>query len=211
MGLAWASPAAAETTGAIDLGLRVAAALPVGQWQQDQPLAHLQTLAIPLQFDANYRLSHRLRVGLSLAYAYGVPATPAGSAGVHSEAASAVRVMASAHYHTAPFASIDPWFGASLGVNWMRGQRSVETLGAFDRTATSVTVPLIDLQGGVQWKLTPDLYLGPYVSVCVGQASSVDTTTGSGVVAQTTSQPIPTGQRTVHLWLVAGVALQYSL
>lgn len=210
--LALCTAPVASALDAYDIGLRAAAALPFGEVRRGESMADSQSAALPIQFDGFWRQTNRLRWGLSASFARGIlpTATPADTA-TRSATTETLRAMASVQYHTAPFASIDPWFGASLGGAWLDRDKTVETIGALVHTESRTFAPTLDLHGGVQWRLQPDVYIGPYAAVSLSQALSTQSVVTSGALVSSTSEQFSGEQRTLHVWLAVGVALNYGL
>ncbi|MBI5610611.1 MAG: autotransporter domain-containing protein [Deltaproteobacteria bacterium] len=209
--LLWALPARAA--GAYDIGLGAGYALPVGDMTKGAALADQAAGAVPIQVDAVYRYTHRVRFGVTGSYGPVPPGTT--TAGLHAANQWRMTVGALGEYHWAPFAGQDPW--VSLSVYWTQLDQQItrEDLGKFVKTQTVSQSPLsAEVRGGYQFSLMPDLYVGPYVSAAIesytSYTASSSTSGSSATTAATTSADVPSDQQTWHAWFGFGITGRYG-
>ena len=100
------------------------------------------------------------------------------------------------HIHILPNGTFDPWFGIGGGAEWLNGAAGIHASGP----------EYINLQLGLDGKATPDLGIGPFVMVTVGEYQ--------GMSASILNQGTPSGAAvtpSVHGWLILGVRMAWDI
>jgi outer membrane protein len=152
---------------------------------------------VPLQVEASWRITPALSAGLYWSYGFGTKGSQL-DALVCSNASSCsglydMRLGAQAAWSFGPTGPVEPWIG--LGAGWeaahFEAKNASFPTGApppFDRTPPDELGGTLrgwelSLQGGVDWRATSALALGPFVQVQVGQCRVQDVTyLGPGTV-----------------------------
>lgn len=166
-----------ERSSGFEHGLRLGVSLPVGQTDEGNPLrsgdlSGVVALRVPIWLDIGYRLNPSWWVGLAPELGLG----PEGSDcdDDHRCEWSDLRLSAQAIYSISPNSSSDPWIGAGLGWESLRGS---VTLTATDPSSDQEVAlrlrevlqgPQIFAQGGMRFDLGESLKVGPYLSASAG-------------------------------------------
>lgn len=142
---------------------------------------------IPFQVDVGYRFDGNWFAGAYFQYGIGFIKDEACGGGA-SCSATDLRFGIEGQYHLMPGNQIDPWVGLgvgyeSVGVSASEGGLSI---------STSVTgLEFANLSLGGDYRVSPNLGVGPYLGLTVGQYSSAFDT------------DIP--EKALHMWLSIGV------
>jgi opacity protein-like surface antigen len=195
-------------TSGFSFGLRVGYGIPFGEAAEGSDLSDTVKGSVPIFLDAGYR-------GLGIANLYlGVFGTwgpaflsdtscPSGA----SCSAGVLRFGANARYHVAPLDTLDPYLGLGVGYE----------IVSFSAEASGKTVDgsykgfeFVELQGGLDYKVTFAVRIGPFANFAIGQYSSGDFQIPNGTGGTTQfSGDIP--KTSLHEWLILGVRGQYDL
>jgi hypothetical protein len=159
LAVALLAPAAAHAQ--LELGARIGWAVPAGHAYSGSNLAALVNGALPLQLDVGYRLTPALSVGAYASWALArVDAHVTEAAGV--KGASVLRAGLRVSYALLDLSpTLVPWAG--LGAGYQR----LNLDAASDFTYTGWDVALVEM--GADWKVSPSLRAGPFVSWSLGR------------------------------------------
>jgi hypothetical protein len=117
--------------------------------------------------------------------------------------ASDLRFGVQGQYHLSPVETLDPWFG--LGIGYESASMTAKAGGQEAKTSYS-GLEFLNLQAGLDYKLSPAFGVGPFLSFSLGQYSSYDVTVpGMGKL----SGSIP--EKAMHEWLTIGVRGAFTL
>jgi hypothetical protein len=138
----------------------------LGEQARSGALRGIGGFRVPIALDLGYRTSRSWWLGVEAGAGLG----PAGDDCVADTECewSSVRLGAQAIYQFEPGASTEPWLGAILGYEWLRGSVTrVLTVGGEDypiKARELLGGPLLSVEGGLQFELADALRVGPYVS-----------------------------------------------
>ncbi len=176
----------------VSLGVRAAWGIPVGNLDSGLSAGSAFTGALPLQLDLGYRFDRHFSAGFYFSYAPGFAndCPPGGTC-----SATSTRFGLQATYTLDPQGSLRPWFGISVGYEWISLEQTVAGLTASD---TLSGFEWANLQVGGDVALTARLFLGPYAAISFGTLSNSDA--GS----------IPASERRLHEWITVGLRAYYE-
>lgn len=196
----------------VRFGLRFGYAFPMGgigtlTGGQSLSLSSSYNGLIPIWFEAGYRISKRITVGLVFVYSF--PSLVCGTEGGldYECSGSNVRLGLQGQYELSPLdlgpvKKTIPWFGLGVGYEWA----SAEFIGGGLVTNYSLSgLEFVNLQGGVNVPLFAALTAGPFLSFSLGQYSS-----------RTRELSTPDGRNfddssPLHMWLTLGIKGEYTL
>ncbi len=189
----------------IEIGLRTGYAIPLGSVAKGHDLSDAITGAIPIWFDAGYRLLNpNLFLGAYLQYGIGFlpSAASADGCGQNGLSCSVNLLMygVQAHFHLAPYQALDPWLGVAFGIENIISGVSQGTTSA---SVTDSGLDYVTFMVGADYKPTPNFGVGPFVNFALGQYSD-GSVSGPGN-AQTQSASIP--NPALHEWLMIGIRI----
>lgn len=152
--------------GGFEAGLRLGYGLPMGDAAKDAKLSDMYSGMIPIWLDLGYRIDPSLYAGL---YAqYGIASVKDCPSGV-SCSGSDIRFGVMGAYHISPEESFDPWVGFGIGYEMAKVKMSA---GGQDASATAKGLEFANLQVGGDYKVSPTMGIGPFLSFSLGQYSS---------------------------------------
>jgi outer membrane protein W len=198
--------ASAQEAGGFEVGLRTGYAIAMGDSAKNSPLSDSVSGQIPIWLDAGYRINPSWYVGAYGQYGFGMVASKvkdACAATGRSCSAHDIRFGANVHYHIMPAESFDPWVGLGLGYEIMSTSSSGG--GGPDGSSSAKGFEFLNVQVGGDYKVTPQLGIGPFVSFSVGQFSSASASSAGVEV----SGDIP--DKGIHEWLTLGVRGVYDV
>jgi hypothetical protein len=214
-GLALLGTASPASAGGFELGARLGYGIPRGRIDGDARLSRRVSGMVPLQLDLGYRGSPAFSIGGYVMYGVGFVSEYV-SRGCHgyddrpgfrgSCTAHDVRLGVQVQYHFLPKKELDPWLGAGLGYEWLTRatEQSFDGVG----TETSITVKgfeLINLQGGLDFKVAPGLALGPFLFFSIGRYTSLSGSCSGNTCDDFTPRGDDPGDDATHYWLLLGV------
>ena len=186
------------------LDVKVAYAVPVGNvwgsstWDEfgyhpAWPMSGAWTGAVPLEVAGRYRFTPGLSAGVYFQWG---PAFVTSSAfnGIAGTSGYDMRVGIEAVYGFMPEASWNPWVSLGTGWEWTQyaGQGASVTMSGWE---------FLNVQAGVDFRLSSTFGLGPYVGFLGGNYTNISAT-GS---AQGWGGAIPSGGRAFHGWIQFGL------
>ncbi len=181
----------------------------LGQQIRSGALSGIGSFRVPIGLDLGYRTSQRWWWGLEAGAGLG----PAGDDCVDGATCewSSLRLGAQAIYHLDPASSIDPWLGAVLGWEWLRGSAALsvpyvdaageEQLGVA-KARELLGGPQVALEGGLSTALDDNLALGLFAAAAAGMYLSDDFDCPAQLGCPTDSS---VDDKKVHVWLGLGV------
>ena len=191
----------------IEVGLRTGVAIPLGNMQESLPLSDTIHGAIPIWIDAGYRLHPNAMIGAFFQYGIGLVNSDGTALGAKicgsSDNCSVSDIMFGLqfHYHLMPEQTVDPWGGVGFGYEIL----AIDDPGTANSTgvggASYSGFQFANLQIGVDYKLRPNLGLGPFVMFSLGEYSGCSYT----VLGNCTIQ-----SRALHEWITLGFRLAYE-
>lgn len=212
------NPARADATPTgIEVGLRSGYAIPLGNLAGAPSGATAPNLGdtisgmVPIWLDAGYRLNPNMMIGAF--FQYGIAFANTGNKSFLAQCAnSAVSCSANDlmfgaqfHYHLMPDQTIDPWAGIGIGYEIlnMSGSQGGQSLGS----AAFNGFQFVNLQIGGDYKVMPNLGVGPFVMFSLGEYSGCSLNGPNGQSAGTC-----TIQNTaMHEWLTFGIRGAYDI
>ena len=200
-----AGASTSDAEGKFVLGLRLGFGLPLGDAAKDGPMSDYASGQIPIWVDAGYMVTRNIMVGLYCQFGIGLVSSkfkdnlPAGV----STSAYDLRFGAQAQYHVMPGQSMNPWFG--LGFGYELGGVSASR-GGVEESISGSGFEYVNLQGGLDFRVTSYLGIGPFVSFSLGEF-------GSYKISQTGSadQSGDISDTAMHEWLLLGVRGMFKL
>jgi hypothetical protein len=172
-----------------DLGVRLGYAIPMGDILQDASIGDLMSGAIPVIIEGAYRATPNFSIGALFqgAFAQTKNCDPGASC-----SATIYRFGVEGIYTARGDGTFDPWFG--LGVGYEQMNLSVSSGG----TSNDLDVHGFDatLQAGGEHRVGPQVAIGPFVSLSIGQYGTLS----SGGQ----SADIPGDATRMHEWLQFG-------
>ncbi|HSN92476.1 MAG TPA: hypothetical protein VLS93_14690 [Anaeromyxobacteraceae bacterium] len=190
-----ALPATAAGRGAVELGARMALALPFGDAEPGAPLADAVSGQLPVWLEVSYRFAPRLALGAFGSVAPGLPGD--GLSGACDRTGSPCRSLGlraglQATFELRPGARPAPWIGLGAGVEWLRSSAGSTThVWSGWEWAT--------VQGGASWPVGGVGALGPFLAAGLGRYGRRAIAEGGGSAAFGVSDPA------VHAWAQVGV------
>jgi opacity protein-like surface antigen len=191
--LAVALPARADEAGraGFSLGARGAYAWPFGDVVSGVQADDVFDRMIPLWVDATLRLGGGVEIGPYFQYGWGK-----GKSGAPDF--TDMRLGAQLNYRLTPAGGLTPWLGVGVGWEWLNADTPRNDLNA---QVTDPDLSGLDfmVQGGADFRLSPNIALGPFVAFTVGRFSSGDAFDVAG------------RSKAWHEWLQVGAKLTLDL
>jgi len=217
----------------LTLGARAGLALAVGSAQKDLSMSSAVWGALPVVLELGYRFTDRISAGIyfQAGYAGGSVKLCEGlrtqlilststrytpSAACSVTGGYALRVGLEGLYRLPlPGRTLVPWLGLSVGAEYVSTSVQVKEFGQISNGTYKWDGPeYLGLQGGVEWPLSPGLAVGPYAALTLSRYTSQSLAVsgnGAGVVSGANGRSLPSDERTVHSWLMAGVKGTFDL
>jgi hypothetical protein len=190
-----------QTTGATSVTLNgITASVPASD------LSSSVNGQLPLWLDVGYRISPEIYVGGFLQFGVIFPANnQTTGCGQNGQSCGGNDVLAGVdfHYHFLPKTSFDPWAGVGVAYEWLNtssssgGQSSGGQLAGWQ---------YVNFQLGGDYKIAPNIGIGPFVMLSLGQ---YDSYSFSGSQGASTSGDVPS--KALHEWLTFGVRGTYDI
>jgi hypothetical protein len=195
----------------IEVGLRSGYAIPMGDAAGGSPSTSLSNVfsgVIPIWVDAGYRFNPNMMVGAFFQYGIAMLNTGSGSTlqgcGQNGVSCSGSDMMFGAqfHYHLMPDQTIDPWAGVGIGYEIATANLSS---GNVSGSQSLSGFQFFNLQIGGDYKVMPNLGIGPFVMFSLGSYGNCNTSVGGQ------SQSCPNYQSGTHEWLTFGIRGAYDI
>ena len=210
VGVVGTAHAQSSPTG-IEIGFRTGYSLPMGNLEgatgggSATAQGDVISGVVPLWFDAGYRFNSHMMIGAFFQYGIAFLNTSANkplaacAAGGVSCSGNDVMVGAQFAYHIMPENSIDPWVAVGIGYESLNLNVSADgqsSGGSFSG------VQFFNIQAGGDYKVMPNLGIGPFLMMSFGQYSGCS-------VQGASSCTIPA--QDMHEWFTIGVRGAYDI
>jgi len=204
------SARADATPTGIEVGLRTGYAIPLGNIQESLPLGDTVNGTIPIWIDAGYRFHPNAMIGAFFQYGIGLVNSGGGESALGLKACAASDDNCSAsdmmfgvqfHYHLMPDQTIDPWGGVGFGYEILGVNESGSANSAGAGGASYSGFQFVNLQIGGDYKLRPNLGVGPFVMFSLGEYSRCSYTLLGNCTLQSGA---------MHEWLTVGIRVAYE-
>jgi hypothetical protein len=202
-------PAASESNGApeahrgLQLGLRAGVSIPFGNVTATTAMSDAVGIQVPLILDIGAKPFEHVFLGayfgIAQGGAAGAIADVCARLGVSCDGLS-LRFGGQVHYAFRPAATINPWLGLAIGYEIAR---SSGTSGKNSVTNRLAGLEFVHLLGGVDFRLSRVLGVGPFVDLALGQYSTAETKQDAGGRVTTLGGAI--NDPALHEWLTLGV------
>lgn len=164
---------------------------------------------IPLQVDLGYFINSNLYLGASFQYGLAQLKEDCGTEDVDCSA-SQLRFGLNLAYHFAPAGKINPWLGVGVGYETLTVSGSGESAGtSIDISSTASGFEFVNAQGGLDFRLSHQVSVGPFVTLTAAQYSKVSAKVdveGDSPLDVDESQDIE--NKAIHAWLYGGLRMQ---
>jgi hypothetical protein len=121
-----------------------------------------------------------------------------------------IRFGIQGQYHLSPAEKLDPWFGVGFGYELATMSVSGSVMGtSIDSSATYKGFEFLNLQGGADFKVSPAIGIGPFLSFSLGQYGSASTSGNAGGQSMSDSGDID--NTAIHEWFTFGVRGAFTL
>lgn len=190
--------AAPAERGTVMLGLRLGYGIPMGKAAGGADGGNLSdgiSGQIPIQLDLGYMVTPNLMLGLYGQYSFGMlgkQVSDSCDANQVDCSASGIRVGVQGQYHFSPSEAINPWLGLGIGYEWNTISMSSNGVSADSKYSG---FEFATLQGGADFRVLPNLGVGPFVSFSLGEFSS----------ASALGRDVDIQEKAIHEWLTLGV------
>lgn len=207
------NPARADATAqGIEVGLRTGYAIPLGNTVGAPSGASAPSLGdtvsgmVPIWVDAGYRLNPNMMVGAFFQYGLAFVNTgknPTCSQSGVSCSANDLMFGAQFHYHLMPDQTIDPWAGIGIGYEILNGS---ESAGGQSASQSFSGFQFVNVQIGGDYKVMPNLGVGPFVMFSLGEYSGCSTS-----IPGASSSSCTINNTAMHEWLTFGIRGAYDI
>jgi hypothetical protein len=199
-GTASAQRASVADRPGIDFGVRLGLAVPFGDidGNMGDGLASAFSSAVPVVLEGGYRFSRAVTAGLLFQYGFGQvkdDRTTGCGNGIGCSG-NITRLGVEGLYHFPVAGSFVPFLGLGLGYEWMK---IVEDNGA---VFGAHGFEFVTLQGGGDYRVAPQVSLGPFLSFSVARYDTVSNPAG---------RAFDIANPAVHEWLQIGLRGLFNL
>jgi len=189
----------------IELGVRVGYGLPLGTAYgvaglPNTKLSDLISGMIPFWADVGYRIDPNWYVGGF--FQFGLGFVPSSLCPGISCSENDLRFGLDVHYHFLPAGTFDPWVG--IGAGYEIFNLSASSSGVSGSASTNGW-EFGNAQLGLDFKLSPEVGVGPFVTFTVAQFANAS----ASVQGISVSQSI--ANKTIHEWLIFGLRGVFDL
>lgn len=185
------------------IGVRPGISVPFGSSAKDQKMSDGPSAQFTLNADIGAKIIPQLFVGGYIGFGLG------GVAGKTSDAcdkaniscaSATIRLGVEAQYHILPARKMNPWVG--LGIGW-----EFTSIGGGDgnqRASTTVNgVELAHFMGGLDFRLSRVVGVGPFLDLSLGRYSNSSSDTGNTTVSTDIKD------KAVHGWFTLGARVLF--
>lgn len=197
------------------LGARLGYALPMGDAAkpggQSFALKDYVSGQVPIEVEAGYRFTREISAGLYFGYGFAFASSkvcdqfgplPTGVS-CSASGASVMRYGIQGAYRFI-MPGMTPWLGLGIGMEQAKLDVKASGFGASQTSKFEVSGwEYLNLQGGVDWDLSPGFKVGPFARVSIAK---YDTAKLDG-----TKQDLPSSDQSIHEWLTIGVKGTFDL
>lgn len=168
---------------------------------------------IPLQVDAGFFINSNLYLGGSFQYGVGLLAEDCEDEGEDVRCgARQLRFGVNLAYHFQPSATLSPWLGVGVGYEHLSVYGSGTNMGVKVDINNSVRgLEFANVQGGLDFRVSDTVSVGPFVTFTVGQystASSRINVEGDSPIVVDVDTTNDIEDKAFHSWLYGGLRLQ---
>jgi hypothetical protein len=199
------APASVLDKPGFDFGLRLGYALPMGDESSGSKLSDGLSGAIPIVLEAGYRINGNITVGALFQYGFAQVKDnmSTGCGGAVSCSGSVMRLGIEGIYNFNLDAVLTPWVGIGTGYEWLGVSLSS---GGQSGSASERGFEFLTVHVGGDYKLSPQVALGPFLSFSLGEYSTVS---ASAPGLASTSMDI--SNKAMHEWLQIGVRGKFGI
>jgi hypothetical protein len=186
------------------IALRTGYSVPFGHVAGDRTMSDMFTGQVPLFVELGAKVHRNVFVGVYTALSFG----GAGDAfdkvcsGGDKCVGVGFRIGVEAQYHFRPAEKVNPWAGYGLGLESAAVGRSG---GGNDQTTAVGGIEFARFSGGVDFRLSRVVAIGPALDVSLGRY----TATSTDINGVKTDDTIPSNERRTHGWMTLGVRLTF--
>jgi outer membrane protein W len=206
---AFAQEAAPPSDHGVELGLRLGYGIPAGKegampGTANANLSDDVSGIVPIQVDAGYRVNQNVYLGGVFQYAPGIVGSGGNSVcqGGVDCSVSNMRLGLNLNYHFGINTSFDPWVGLGVGYEWLMLSASQGSTSA-DLTGSGFEFANLQLGGDIP--VSPNVVVGPFFAVSIGQYRSTSIS-GGGMSLDQDLNP-----KSIHEWFMFGVRFAYDV
>jgi hypothetical protein len=192
-----ARPAVFDNRG-FEFGLRFGYALPYGNVRSSIKLTDAATRALPVVFEAGYRLNGNFTLGALLQFGV-VEVSDSLFTGCEADVScsgSVVRFGIEGIYNLDLDAALSPWIGIGAGYEWLNLTGS---MNGHPATVDNHGFELVTVHAGADYRVSPQFALGPFVSFSLAEYAT--SYWAYYDLSQTTHIP----DKSLHEWLQLGI------
>jgi opacity protein-like surface antigen len=201
----------------LELGVRTGYAFSAGETGAvpngtDNNLGDTVSGQWPFWLDVGYRFDPSLYLGAYLQYGFGVVNDDVRTECRNANSdcsASDTRLGIMGRYRFSPVWKLAPWAGLGIGYEWGSYTNHVSTaITNLDVGSSWSGWEFLNLQGGADYRLSPQFSISPFISVSIDQFQSTTTTTAVGNTTNTNSQDL--AKKSLHEWIMIGARVSFS-
>jgi opacity protein-like surface antigen len=183
-------------------GLRTGYGIAQGDAAKDAKMSDGIKGQVPIWLDVGYRINPNIYAGVYFSYGFAMLNKDNFCKNGADCSASDMRFGVNAQYHIMPDQSFDPWVGIGIGYEIASAKISA---GGADFKTTYSGLEFVNLQVGGDFKVAPNLAVGPFVALSVAQYSKASTDPelpGANSDIQ---------DKAIHEWLTIGLRGTFGL
>jgi hypothetical protein len=199
-----ASVSTADMAGKLHIGLRLGYGFMLGSTTGDEPPIEFNGM-FPIWLDLGYRFSPSVLLALYGQYGFVSMECLDGA----SCSANMMRFGLQVQYYFAPAAKIDPWVG--LGVGYELANTNIVVTNFPDSPASFKGVDFANLQAGADFKVSPAVGVGPFLSFSFGRYSSGSAEGPAYGLLPGETREGGVSKKSFHEWLVLGLRGSFNL
>ena len=197
--------------GHFEVAARLGYAIPLGDLTRNVELGQSTSGQVPLWIEGGYRFASGFVLGAYLSYGFlgGKDASRVCPASWTSCHGTDVRLGVQMMVHLRPKKRLDPWFGIGVGREWLSYHATLgQPAGDVRDTIAFTGWELLNLQLGLDFVVTPNLALGPFVTLTISAFDEVTTERTGAATSPRTTQSLGSP---FHGWTFLGVRGTFGL